>query len=518
MSGKFDVMEKWIPFLAKRLGKLREISSRDFTRRLATASFWSLAGAVGARLILAGTWILLARVLGTVKYGQLGMVQSTVNMFAAAAALGLGVTATKHVAEYRNRSPERAGRVLGLCLGLAVISSVAVGLAVFASAEWLASDMLLAPELTVPLQVAAIALALASIDSVQKALLMGFGAFKSIAGLAIVAALVAVPAILFGAIYFGVVGALVGMVVAAIIGRSFGLLLVFRQAKQFDVKTQFFGCLAEKAILWKFSLPSLMSSLIIPPLMWYASALFARQPGGFEQLGIFTAAVVVRNLIVYAGSNASAPLLPMIAERAAGVSHKLEATNVIISWAMGILMAIPVLCFPEVTVIAFGKDFSSEDFVLVQALTVVSACIIMYKHGLSRILIVRNMVWFGVASNVVWGAILVFACHQLLPLGALGLALAYLIAYVANSVLAVPFYFMLKVIPTGTIVSRYAAVVWLTLGGLVYFVDLNVSVVYRALVCLLAFIAVGWAFAGMTKSALGDDGPLPKSPSFSLET
>ena len=272
-----------------------------------------------------------------------------------------------------------------------------------------------------PLQIGALILALASIDGVQKAILAGFEAFKSIAGLGIFAAVVALPLVMFGAVYYGIVGALVGMGVSAILGRSLGLFLILRQAKKFEVPIRFSDCLSEKAILWKFSLPSLMSSLIIPPLMWYASALFARQPGGFEQLGIFTAVVVVRNLIVYAGSNASAPLLPIIAERATGSATKLESINVILSWGMGMMMALPVLCFPEMTVAAFGQEFASSDFVTVQALTVVTACIIMYKHGLSRILIVRNMVWFGVASNIVWGLILIVACHAFLDHGAMGL-------------------------------------------------------------------------------------------------
>ena len=93
--------QKWTRSVEKRIDQLRELWSRDVARRLATASFWSLAGAIAARVIVAGTWVLLARVLGKASLGQLGMVQSTVNMFAAAAALGLGITSTKHVAQFR---------------------------------------------------------------------------------------------------------------------------------------------------------------------------------------------------------------------------------------------------------------------------------------------------------------------------------------------------------------------------------------------------------------------------------
>ena len=42
------------------------------------------------------------------------MIQSTVGMFGVFAGFGLGLTATKHVAEFRQSDPDRAGRIIGL--------------------------------------------------------------------------------------------------------------------------------------------------------------------------------------------------------------------------------------------------------------------------------------------------------------------------------------------------------------------------------------------------------------------
>jgi len=43
-------------------------------------------------------WIVVARILGKEEFGQLAIVQSTVGMLGVIAGLGLGLTATKHVA------------------------------------------------------------------------------------------------------------------------------------------------------------------------------------------------------------------------------------------------------------------------------------------------------------------------------------------------------------------------------------------------------------------------------------
>jgi O-antigen/teichoic acid export membrane protein len=58
--------------------------------------------------------------LGKTGYGELGMIQTTVGMFGVFAGFGLGVTATKHVAEFRRSDPARAGRIIGLSSVFAV--------------------------------------------------------------------------------------------------------------------------------------------------------------------------------------------------------------------------------------------------------------------------------------------------------------------------------------------------------------------------------------------------------------
>ena len=45
--------------------------------------------------------ILVARTLGKVVYGELGIIQSTVGMFGTLAGFGMGTTSSKFVAEFR---------------------------------------------------------------------------------------------------------------------------------------------------------------------------------------------------------------------------------------------------------------------------------------------------------------------------------------------------------------------------------------------------------------------------------
>jgi O-antigen/teichoic acid export membrane protein len=96
--------------LARLPAPIRErAKSGTLGHRLAKSTFWSLAGSVIGRLVGIPTGVLLARLLGRHDYGELGMIYSSIELFGIFGGFGLGITATKHVAEFKRRDPERAG-------------------------------------------------------------------------------------------------------------------------------------------------------------------------------------------------------------------------------------------------------------------------------------------------------------------------------------------------------------------------------------------------------------------------
>lgn len=91
----------------------RRIKSSKVGSRLAHGVFWSMAGSVISRSMMLCATVLLARMLGKMFYGELGIIQSTVGMFGVFSGFGLGLIATKHVTEFCQRDPERMGRTIG---------------------------------------------------------------------------------------------------------------------------------------------------------------------------------------------------------------------------------------------------------------------------------------------------------------------------------------------------------------------------------------------------------------------
>lgn len=92
------------------------LQSQGHYQRFLRGVFWVLAGT----LITQGLTLLasfpLARMLGTVQYGELGLIQSTLGVFAIFAGPTLGLTATRQVASLRNTKPRRAGHTAALTM------------------------------------------------------------------------------------------------------------------------------------------------------------------------------------------------------------------------------------------------------------------------------------------------------------------------------------------------------------------------------------------------------------------
>src|SRR5215216_2707980 len=186
--------------------------------RFVRGAWWSLLGMGAAQGLAVLASIVTARLLGKVTFGEFGMVTGTVGAFGMLAGLGLGLTATKFVAERRVTDPVRAGHILGLVVQVALISGGAVALLLFAIAPWLAAQTLNAPQLSDELRVGCLLLFLNTLDGVQTGSLAGLEAFKAATRVSIIRGLLTFPLAIAGVWFFGLMGAVVATVVVGATG------------------------------------------------------------------------------------------------------------------------------------------------------------------------------------------------------------------------------------------------------------------------------------------------------------
>jgi O-antigen/teichoic acid export membrane protein len=399
-------------------------------RRLAHGVLWSVAGAFSGKGLALVTSIITARFLGKAGFGEFGIIQSTIIMFATFATFGMGVTATKHVAEFRQTDPERAGRIIGLSSLISWLSGLVIGLALVLFAPWLAGHTLAAPHLTGALRLAAICLLFSVVNEAQMGTLSGFEAFKKRSTTQFVAGLAGLPLALAGVYWWGLIGAVWGLAAGQGLQVFLNFLALRQEARHAGVPISCRLSRGEFAVFWGFSLPTLFGAAVYVPAMWVANAIMVNVPNGYAEMGIFNAADRWRTAIRFLPLLLSGVSLPMLSSLQGKANrqkyNQVLVSNVKLSFGLAIVAAVPIALLSYWIMASYGHGFAEGQWVLVSlvSVSVITATSWTLGNGLTS----EGRVWVMFFLNLTWASVLLLSSWLLRFRGAQGLAYAYLVA------------------------------------------------------------------------------------------
>jgi len=426
-------------------------SSRGFAERLSTSPlgsqlargmFWTLAGALIARGLGLVASVLTARLLGREGFGELGTIQATVAMFSAFAGFGLGLTATKHVAECRTEDPARAGRIITLSAVVSAIFGAIMALGILLLAGPLAKHSLAAPHLSGLLQVSAGLIFLGALNGAQVGALSGLEAFKTTARVNLWNGLASFPILLAGVWWGGLMGAVWGLVASLGVNWLLNHFAIHAEARRAGVPLGFDGLRhgawrRESGVLWRFSLPAMLCSLLVLPVHWLCTALLAHQPAGYAEMGVFNAANQWRTAILFVPQAMAGIVLPALAglhgEHNRGRYLRVFWSNVALIGGVALALALGVVLLSDVIIRSYGTSFSEGRATLI--ILALSAVVLSINQVLGVDLISRGRMWQVLGCNAAWAVTLLGLSWWLVPMhGARGLAIALLAAYPVQSI------------------------------------------------------------------------------------
>lgn len=461
--------------------------------RFLSGAFWSVVGAGAWQGSVFASSVVVARMLGPGVFGEFGMIQSTVGMFGVFAGMGLGLTATRYIAEFRVRDPERAGRVTGFVLVSSLCLAGLIGVVVWLAAPSMCRGVMNAPQLAASLRIGALLLLFNVVTAVQSAALAGFEAFREIARTNTVRGAITLPVVSLGTWMWGLIGAISGLAVAACIGSVILHRALYRVAAKGGVRVTYNGLAAELPALWKLSIPALLSGAAIYPANWLVRVMVANQPGGYVELGLFTAAVRFQDAITYVGQTVGAALLPMLASVDKEQNSRLALGNHLLPWILGSVASLPLVSFPEAATWLLGPDFGTASACHALVIVLLSTTLLTYKQGLAREVVVHDMMWWGAASNFSRALITVVASALLRNSGAPGLAVAYLLANILVTVIFVPLYLRRGLASRDLLASKEGNVIWFTFAALAAVSLAGVGAVGRGVALLAALLLISAA-------------------------
>jgi O-antigen/teichoic acid export membrane protein len=417
-----------VPGFARRLAA--RIEASNLARRVAHGTFWSLGGTLSRALGLTAS-IVTARILGKEHFGELGVLTSTLMTFQVFASLGLGMTATKFVAELRWKDPARTARILALSTIVSFWSGVvAMGL-LWTVAPWVAAHAIHAPELAGLLRIGALGLVFVTLGGAQAGALAGFEAFRTMARLNVMAGLFGVVAAVGGVWFWGLSGAVTAAVQWAL--THFALRA---HVLRYGIPTGLADWRREFRVLWTYSLPALGQGVMVIPVNWAAAAILVEQPFGYAEMGVLNAANQWYGAVLFLPSAISGAILPVLSERvgqgdAASARKVLRAAIAIDAAVVVPIIAAGSLASPWIMGM-FGPGFNVAWPTLIAVLA--TAGLLAVANPPTVVLQASGRLWLGFAMSSVWAVTYIGVTLALVGWGSLGVALARLIAYLVNAI------------------------------------------------------------------------------------
>ena len=424
------------------VGLIKSINERflleGLHQRILRGATWSAIATIASRGSLLVALFLTARILGAEDYGAYAIIQSSIAFFDVFAAAGMGITATKHVAEYRNKDKEKTGEIISLTISVAITLGCIFSIVLGIFAESIARDILSNSNLVEPLYIGAVILFFNALIAALNGAIIGFSAFKEMAKANMFSGLVTVVAIPLGALNYGVEGALWGLLVSTILLASMSLYVVIKKCRNESVKFSYKLNKENWRLLYRFSLPAMLASILVAPVIWIGNTILVNQPNGYQEMGVFSAANQWFAIILFLPAMVTNSLMPVFSEFSGIKKYDELKRGMLIGLKLNMLTVVPfsltVALLSPMIMEFYGKDFADRwDILIVVCLTAVAAST---SNLLGNVFVSNNKIATHLFTNLFWAIIfLIFVLVLIKQInGAMAMALAMLFAFFLKTV------------------------------------------------------------------------------------
>lgn len=434
-------LDKLIDILPSKLqGFIQKFLDTSSNKKIVSYTLLTLLGSITSKILVLLSTMLVARILGKEAYGQLGIINSTILMFVAFAGFGMGATASKFIAENRDKNPEKAIDIYLISNGFTGVLGIILTTFLLFFAPTIAQNSLNAPELVNEIRVGSVIFLFSILNGAQLGSLAGFEDFKAIAISNVLKAFTQALFTVCGAKYFGLIGAVLGFGVSFLVAWIVNFIYVNRHLNKISISvtSRIEKLTLDKfSVLWKFSLPAAISSMIIPPAIWWAKTLLVRD-NGFEAMANFEVAEQWRAQILFIPGVLATIILPVLANNKATDSKKdfinTIKTNLILNVVIATLLTILIFFTGNIILSGYGNEFTNTFPLYILAL---SAILISVSNIVNPIIMTYDKMWVGVLINLIWVFVFIIMAYFLIKYGYSenGLAIAILLSYCISLIL-----------------------------------------------------------------------------------
>ncbi len=380
----------------------RSLPAESTIRRIASGSIWTFAGTGLSSVASLLTSIMCSRQLGLEGFGRLSALVSTIGLCALFGVLGMGLTATKFVAEHRASDRARTGRIIAMLDCITALTCTFGATFLIAGSRWLSSAFFRDPLLSPYLKLGVIWLAGLVVNEIAMAILAGFEAFLAIAVGQLLRGVVLIAGTWIGLRFWGPLGAVWGLIASVIVAAVFFRIQVRKLLHTSGIRRDYRGIPSELNLIWRYSIPAVLSGIVVLPFVFSANGVIARHLG-MRELGLVSAIVQWRGVLTFLPVNLAKVALAVFASKPwheDPTSHSFQVSNwfnQILLWPIALF-----LLFAARRILALnGHDFMSG--VVVHQIMIGATALGYVGNSIGTVIQARGWFRIGIAGNLLNG-------------------------------------------------------------------------------------------------------------------
>jgi O-antigen/teichoic acid export membrane protein len=444
--------------------KIDSFLKSDLQVKITKGVLWSFLGTFISRGFLFLTTIFITNIVSVSDFGQIGLIKSVIVTFSLFSLASFGVTATRYVSLYKESDKKKTSRILSLTYFSTLSISLLFLLLIVLFTKTFAIEILNNGSLISESLIIAVAIFFSALNGYQNGALAGFEKFKAISIVNIVQGVLAIPILYFFTAFYGVLGYCIGMALLFIVLFFSSLFFLSKAKKEYSIKIDYKNISKEVEIIREFSVPSFLSGFIINPTILVCNNILVKSENGFASMGVYEAAFNFSIIAMTFNAMFGQVLYPFAIKLFTQKNKKFEFLNIYSPWLIGVFIGLFLIYLPDLFSMLFEDKYQNESMYKTVVQIAIFIIFISQRQGISRNLAAANRMWYGFFDNLIWSILAIFFTYYLVDFGAPGRAMAFVFAYLINTLLVLPFYSSKGIFPKDFIFSFESLLVWGIVG------------------------------------------------------
>lgn len=386
-----------------------KVNKNLFKSSFAINSLWAIMSLFVSKGLNFITIAYVAKTIGPKQFGEFNVIQTTVGLFGTVSGLGLGLAATKLIAEFRDVDQKKVGEIIGSLFLLSNIISVIVFVIFFISSTWIAESLLGNPNLSILLKITSFIVVLDAMIGVQNGILSGLESFRDITFVNAIVGLVSSPLMIIGTLYLGLTGLVIMLLASRAINVWINSFYLNKNYRNFKIAVKTFLKKDKLKPIFGISIPSFLSSMATSPVNWISTTIFVNQPMGFSALGIYNAANQLRQFVLFLPDSAGKVSIPAMANAFGNGDFIKFRSTVLTTFLWNLVLSLG----PAIVIFFFSgifKNFIGKEYVISTNLILIilaTGILVALNNAIGYIFICSNLIWYDLLLRIFWGITLI---------------------------------------------------------------------------------------------------------------